>query len=89
MNEWNNLPSPNKQTNEKYKKNKVKNDQNKSAEMVAAVGVGMVPATMALLMPMILGRRRRRRSVDTETASNLDLEKSTQSMNQPIYQLFM
>lgn len=72
----------NKQTN-----NKVKNDQNKSTEMVAAVGAGMVPATMALLMPMFLGRRRR--SLDTVGASHLDLKKSKQSLNQPIYQLFM
>lgn len=31
--------------------------------LLAAVGAGMVPATMAMLMPMVLGRRRR--SVDT------------------------
>lgn len=36
-----------------------KNDRDKSAEILAAVGAGMVPATMAMIMPMVLGRKRR------------------------------
>lgn len=31
-----------------------------SKAVLAAVGAGMVPATMAVLMPMMLGKRRRR-----------------------------
>ncbi|XP_073982307.1 uncharacterized protein [Rhodnius prolixus] len=33
--------------------------QAKSNAMLAAVGAGMIPATMAMLVPMVLGRRRR------------------------------
>lgn len=71
-----------------FKQKKVKNDENKTADVVAAVGAGLVPATMALLMPMFFGRRRRR-SIGTIPTSHLDLEKSNQLMNQPIYHLFM
>lgn len=35
-----------------------------SSAILAAVGAGMVPATVAMLMPMIAGRRRKRRDVD-------------------------
>lgn len=37
--------------------------------VLAAVGAGMVPATMAMLMPMVLGRRRR--SVENSFAHNV------------------
>lgn len=66
----------------------VKNED-KTTAMVAAIGAGMVPATMALLMPLFLGRRRRRRNVDTVVKPHLDLQQSKHSMNQPIYRLFM
>lgn len=36
-----------------------KSDRDKSTEILAAVGAGMVPATMAMIMPMVLGRKRR------------------------------
>lgn len=31
----------------------------KSTEILAAVGAGLVPATMAIIAPMLLGRKRR------------------------------
>ncbi|XP_028158505.1 uncharacterized protein LOC114351465 [Ostrinia furnacalis] len=43
-----------------------------SSTILAAVGAGMVPATMAMVVPMMLGRRRRRRDVRPSEASNLD-----------------
>lgn len=43
-----------------------------SSTILAAVGAGMVPATMAMVVPMMLGRRRRRRDVNSPEASNLD-----------------
>lgn len=43
-----------------------------SSTILAAVGAGMVPATMAMVVPMMLGRRRRRRDVSSSEASNLD-----------------
>lgn len=36
-----------------------KDETDKSTEIMAALGVGMVPAAMAVLMPMVLGRRKR------------------------------
>lgn len=42
-----------------------------SSTILAAVGAGMVPATMAMVVPMMLGKRRRRRDVGSE-AYNLD-----------------
>lgn len=36
-----------------------KNGHDKSTEIIAAVGAGLVPATMAFLAPMVLGRKRR------------------------------
>ncbi|XP_072936474.1 uncharacterized protein [Epargyreus clarus] len=41
-----------------------------SSTVLAAVGAGMLPATMAMVVPMMLGRRRRRR--DTHEMSNID-----------------
>lgn len=38
-----------------------KDSGDRSTEIMAAVGAGMLPATMAMLMPMVLGRRRRKR----------------------------
>lgn len=40
----------------------ITSDDGSGTAMLAAVGAGMVPATMAMLMPMVLGRRKR--SVD-------------------------
>lgn len=34
--------------------------ENTSAEILAAVGAGLVPATMAMIVPLALGRRKRR-----------------------------
>lgn len=36
-----------------------KDETDKTTEIMAAVGAGMLPATMAMLMPMVLGRRKR------------------------------
>ncbi|KOB77322.1 putative conserved secreted protein [Operophtera brumata] len=45
----------------------VSNASPDSTSLLAAVGAGMVPATMAMVVPMMLGRRRRRRDLqDTE-----------------------
>lgn len=58
-----------------FKKNQIlqviatKNDQDKTTEILAAVGAGMVPATMAFLMPMMLGRKKR--SLDQLTSSHI------------------
>lgn len=45
-----------------------KNDPDKSTEILAAVGAGLVPATMAFLVPMIMGRKRR--SADDHPITN-------------------
>lgn len=37
--------------------------QNRNKALIAAIGAGMLPATMAALVPMFLGKRRRRRDV--------------------------
>ncbi|KAG4079254.1 hypothetical protein HA402_006977 [Bradysia odoriphaga] len=44
---------------------------NDGPAMLAAVGAGMIPATMAMLMPMVLGRRRR--SVDDSVVPSATL----------------
>ncbi|CAG9788101.1 unnamed protein product [Diatraea saccharalis] len=43
-----------------------------SSTILAAVGAGMVPATMAMVVPMMLGKRRRRRTVEAANFSNFD-----------------
>ncbi|CAH0726918.1 unnamed protein product, partial [Brenthis ino] len=43
-----------------------------SATVLAAVGAGMVPATMAMVVPMMLGKRRRRDVVIEPQIFNLD-----------------
>jgi hypothetical protein len=43
-----------------------------SSTILAAVGAGMVPATMAMVVPMMLGKRRRRRDVDSLEMLNID-----------------
>lgn len=43
-----------------------------SSTLLAAVGAGMVPATMAMVVPMMLGRRRRRRNVRESPVLHLD-----------------
>lgn len=48
-----------------------KNGLDKSTEIIAAVGAGLVPATMAFLAPMVLGRKRR--SNPTAEQYNSDL----------------
>ncbi|CAK1543017.1 unnamed protein product [Leptosia nina] len=45
------------------KKKLVSTSSPDSATVLAAVGAGMVPATMAMVVPMMLGKRRRRRSL--------------------------
>lgn len=37
----------------------VRGDKQRNNAVLAAVGAGMIPATMAMLLPMVLGRRRR------------------------------
>lgn len=48
---------------DKKKSNEIRlltrNPANKRTAIIAAVGAGMIPATMAMLLPMVLGRRRR------------------------------
>ncbi|CAH2982851.1 unnamed protein product [Chilo suppressalis] len=43
-----------------------------SSTILAAVGAGMVPATMAMVVPMMLGKRRRRRTADASENPSLD-----------------
>lgn len=50
----------------------VSNASPDSATLLAAVGAGMVPATMAMVVPMMLGRRRRRRDIQEIPESHLD-----------------
>lgn len=50
-------------------KSRITGGQDPSA-LLAAVGAGMVPATVAMLMPMVLGRKRRSLN-ETETSSNI------------------
>ncbi|CAA9999252.1 unnamed protein product, partial [Nesidiocoris tenuis] len=38
--------------------------QARNNAMLAAVGAGMIPATVAMMLPMVLGKRRRRRNVE-------------------------
>lgn len=47
--------------------------QSKTA-MLAAIGAGMIPATMAMLLPMVLGRRRRSADSDEGHVNNTHLE---------------
>lgn len=47
--------------------------QGKTA-MLAAIGAGMIPATMAMLLPMVLGRRRRSSDSDEQHVNNTHLE---------------
>ncbi|KAF4530985.1 hypothetical protein B566_EDAN013259 [Ephemera danica] len=49
--------------------------QNRKKALIAAIGAGMLPATMAALVPMFLGRRRRRdtsRTVEQDLADMLE-----------------
>lgn len=45
-----------------------------SSAVLAAVGAGMLPATMAMVVPMMLGRRRRRRDLRTPEDLNIYLD---------------
>ncbi|KAJ0176204.1 hypothetical protein K1T71_008378 [Dendrolimus kikuchii] len=56
--------------NRVMRKKLVSNVSPDSSTLLAAVGAGMVPATMAMVVPMMLGRRRRRR--DLRQPLNLD-----------------
>lgn len=59
-----------------------KSGQDKSTEILAAVGAGLVPATMAFLVPMVLGRRRR--SVDKiikHHTNNIPFQQNTYTLN--------
>lgn len=62
-----------------------KNGQDKSTEILAAVGAGLVPATMAFIAPMVLGRRRRR-SADSTTEHPYQLPPHTHSpLTHPLF----
>ncbi|XP_063624975.1 uncharacterized protein LOC134796717 [Cydia splendana] len=52
-------------TNRVVRRKIVSNVAPDSSTVFAAVGAGMLPATMAMVVPMMLGRRRRRRDLDT------------------------
>lgn len=54
-----NRPTTNRVVRRKF----VSNVTPDSSTLLTAVGAGMVPATMAMVVPMMLGRRRRRRDV--------------------------
>ncbi|XP_055321869.1 uncharacterized protein LOC129577916 isoform X2 [Sitodiplosis mosellana] len=63
-----------------------KNGEDKSTEILAAVGAGLVPATMAFLAPMVFGRRRRR-SIDSTSKLPIQFQQNTHSPL--IHPLFM
>lgn len=52
-------------------KSRITGGQDASA-VLAAVGAGMVPATMAMLMPMVLGRKKRN-AIDTAKTTTFDV----------------
>ncbi|XP_023246057.1 uncharacterized protein LOC106642045 [Copidosoma floridanum] len=52
------------QVNKRPTRNKLATGSATSSAVLAAVGAGMVPATMAMMIPMMLGKKRRRRSAD-------------------------
>ncbi|VVD05032.1 uncharacterized protein LOC126967883 [Leptidea sinapis] len=57
--------SQNKPVKKKVIKKKIiSNNLPDKSTVLAAVGAGMVPATMAMVVPMMLGKRRRRRDVN-------------------------
>lgn len=60
-----------------------KSGSDKSTEIIAAVGAGLVPATMAFLAPMVLGRKRRNIDMTTEHPFH------QQNTYNPIHQPFM
>ncbi|XP_031767014.1 uncharacterized protein LOC113513060 [Galleria mellonella] len=51
---------------------KVSNVAPDRSTILAAVGAGMVPATMAMVVPMMLGRRRRRRDLSSTSQQDID-----------------
>ncbi|XP_075976718.1 uncharacterized protein LOC142976963 [Anticarsia gemmatalis] len=57
---------PVKSKNRVLKRRVVSNVSPDSSTLLAAVGAGMVPATMAMVVPMMLGKRRRREISRTE-----------------------
>lgn len=59
----------------------VADNRDKSTEILAAVGAGMLPATVAMLMPIVLGRKRR--SIYMQIPSAV----VTPAMQRAIYQL--
>ncbi|KAH9637445.1 hypothetical protein HF086_012058 [Spodoptera exigua] len=58
--------------NRLVKRKIVSNVSPDSSTLLAAVGAGMVPATMAMVVPMMLGKRRRREINRTPADSQLD-----------------
>jgi len=52
----------------------------KSTEILAAVSAGMVPATVAMLMPIVLGRKRR--SIAPANIMNESMQVEEQFRNQ-------
>lgn len=60
-----------------------KNGQDKSTEILAAVGAGLGMSTMAFLAPMVLGRRRRR-SIDN-TSEHPFQQYAQNLINHPLF----
>ncbi|CAB3244490.1 unnamed protein product [Arctia plantaginis] len=58
--------------NKVLKRRVVSNVSPDSSTLLAAVGAGMVPATMAMVVPMMLGKRRRREIRRTQEHSEID-----------------
>ncbi|XP_028034683.1 uncharacterized protein LOC114246390 [Bombyx mandarina] len=61
---------PNK--NRAVRRKIIQNSSPDSSTLLAAVGAGMVPATMAMVVPMMLGRRRRRRDSRETLEESID-----------------
>lgn len=61
-------------TNRVVKRKVVPNTSPDSSTVLAAVGAGMLPATMAMVVPMMLGRRRRRDIRDESIPEDLYLD---------------
>lgn len=68
----NHRPLVNKVKNKILKRRIVSNVSPDSSTLLAAVGAGMVPATMAMVVPMMLGKRRRREINRTQEHSAID-----------------
>lgn len=54
-----------------------KSGHDKSTEILAAVGAGLVPATMAFLIPLAMGRKRRSVENPSEQHKNKRFQQNT------------